>query len=60
VYTLNKIMIYSQAAHLEQAADRPLADTEADLHRAAYVRGALASDGEPDAGGHGPELNRQG
>ncbi|MEJ2186387.1 MAG: protein arginine kinase [Gemmatimonadota bacterium] len=60
VYTLNKIMIYSQAAHLEQAAGRPLADSEADLHRAAYVRGALASDGEPDAGGDGPGLNRQG
>jgi protein arginine kinase len=45
VYTLNKIMIYAQNAHLEQAAGRPLSEAEADLHRAAYVRRALAADG---------------
>jgi protein arginine kinase len=45
VYTLNKIMIYSQSAHLEQAAGRPLSESECDLHRAAYVRRVLASEG---------------
>ncbi|MGH7474739.1 MAG: protein arginine kinase [Longimicrobiales bacterium] len=51
VYTLNKVMIYSQAAHLEQAAGRSLADDESDLHRAAYVRRILATEGDvsPDA-----------
>ena len=41
VYTLNKIMIYAQTAHLEQAAGRTLTEAESDLHRAAYVRRVL-------------------
>jgi protein arginine kinase len=45
VYTLNKIMIYAQDAHLEQAAGRPLGEAEGDLHRAAYVRRVLATEG---------------
>jgi protein arginine kinase len=45
VYTLNKIMIYAQNAHLEQAAGRPLPGPEADLHRAAYVRRVLEAEG---------------
>ncbi|MBI4544032.1 MAG: protein arginine kinase [Gemmatimonadetes bacterium] len=45
VYTLNKIMVYTQAAHLEQAAGRPLSEAESDLHRAAYVRRVLATEG---------------
>jgi protein arginine kinase len=45
VYTLNKIMIYARNAHLEQAAGRPLQDAEADLHRAAYVRRVLTTEG---------------
>jgi protein arginine kinase len=51
VYTLNKLMMYCQAAHLEQAADRRLTEAEADLHRAAYVRHILATEGDvpPDA-----------
>ncbi|MEJ2502179.1 MAG: protein arginine kinase [Gemmatimonadota bacterium] len=49
VYTLNKVMIYSQPAHLEQVAGRPLTDQESDLHRAAYVRQTLAA--ETDLGG---------
>jgi protein arginine kinase len=53
VYTLNKIMIYTQAAHLEQAAGRALADAEGDLHRAAYVRRILASEGEVVADSEG-------
>jgi protein arginine kinase len=46
VYTLNKIMIYAQNAHLEQAAGRALSDMERDVHRAALVRRILAADGE--------------
>lgn len=46
VYTLNKIMIYAQSAHLEQAAGRTLTETESDLHRAAYVRRILAAEGD--------------
>jgi protein arginine kinase len=45
VYTLNKIMIYSQRAHLEQAAGRDLPPHERDAHRASYVRKMLASEG---------------
>ncbi|MGH7468132.1 MAG: protein arginine kinase [Longimicrobiales bacterium] len=45
VYTLNKIMIYAQTAHLEQAAGRTLSDAESDLHRATYVRRVLAAEG---------------
>ena len=45
VYTLNKIMIYAQDAHLEQAAGHPLAEAENDFQRAAYVRRILATEG---------------
>ena len=44
VYTLNKIMIYAQPAHLEQVAGRSLKEQESDLHRAAYVRRTLAAE----------------
>jgi len=46
VYTLNKIMIYAQSAHLEQAAGRNLTETEADVHRAGYVRQVLSNEGD--------------
>jgi protein arginine kinase len=46
VYTLNKIMIYAQNAHLEQAAGRALSDSERDVHRATIVRRILADAGE--------------
>ncbi len=46
VYTLNKIMIYGQNAHLEQAAGRALTEAERDTHRAAYVRRVLAAEGD--------------
>jgi protein arginine kinase len=49
VYTLNKIMIYAQDAHLEEAAGRPLPGAESDLHRAAYVRHVLAAEGDVPA-----------
>ena len=46
VYTLNKIMIYAQQAHLEQAAGRTLTEAERDAHRAVYVRRILAEEGD--------------
>src|SRR5687768_10904668 len=46
VYTLNKIMIYAQSAHQEQAAGRALTESESDLHRASYVRRVLAAEGD--------------
>jgi protein arginine kinase len=46
VYTLNKIMIFTQPAHLEQAAGRDLPPAESDAHRAAYVRRILAAEGD--------------
>ena len=51
VYTLNKLMIFTQPAHLEQAAGRDLPPQESDAHRAAYVRRVLATEGivDPDA-----------
>lgn len=62
VYTLNKITIYAQNAHLEQAAGRALDDAESDLHRAAYVRQMLATEGDvaDDAGtGNGAAGDRK-
>ena len=47
VYTLNQLMIFSQAAHLEQAAGRTLSIPESDVHRATYVRRTLAAEGDP-------------
>jgi protein arginine kinase len=49
VYTLNKMMIFTQPAHLEQAAGRDLPPTESDAHRAAYVRRVLATEGDVSA-----------
>lgn len=51
VYTLNKIMIFTQAAHLDQAAARELPGAESDAHRAAFVRRILATEGNvfPDS-----------
>ncbi|MCH8810686.1 MAG: protein arginine kinase [Gemmatimonadetes bacterium] len=52
VYTLNKLMIFTQTAHLEQAAGRDLSPGECDAHRAAYVRSILSKEGPatPDSG----------
>lgn len=49
-YTLNKLMIFSQTAHLAQAAGRELSRPERDEHRAAYVRRALESEGTSSSG----------
>ena len=54
VYTLNKLMIFTQTAHLEQAAGRDLPPSEGDAHRAAYVRRILSKEG-PVAPGDGIE-----
>ena len=54
VYTLNKLMIFTQTAHLEQAAGRDLPPSECDAHRAAYVRRILSKEG-PLAPGDGIE-----
>jgi protein arginine kinase len=56
VYTLNKLMIFTQPAHLEQAAGRDLPPAEGDAHRAAYVRRILATEGDvtPDDWSNGP------
>lgn len=44
VYTLNKLLIFSQSAHLSHAAGRQLTDGEANLARARYVRQILANE----------------
>ena len=41
VYTLNKLLIFSQAAHLAHAEGRPLSESETNQARARYVRMAL-------------------
>ncbi|MBA3579940.1 MAG: protein arginine kinase [Gemmatimonadaceae bacterium] len=46
VYTLNKLLIFSQSAHLAYTAGRALTENEANLARAKFVRKALAE--EPD------------
>jgi protein arginine kinase len=46
VYTLNKLMIFTQPAHLEQAAGRDLSAAESDTHRASFVRRVLATEGD--------------
>lgn len=60
VYPLNKIMVFSQPAHLEEAAGRELSAAEADAHRATYVRRLLLDEGrvvddEPPPGSRPPE-----
>ncbi|MFW6084926.1 MAG: protein arginine kinase [Gemmatimonadota bacterium] len=44
VKTLNEILVFGQAAHLEEAAGGPLGEGETDAARAAYVRARLESD----------------
>ncbi|MGH7545202.1 MAG: ATP--guanido phosphotransferase [Gemmatimonadota bacterium] len=46
VYALNRIMIFSQNAHLELMAGQALGPNELDVHRAAYVRELLAEEEE--------------
>jgi len=44
VYTLNKLLIFSQAAHLAYAEGRPLSESETSQARARYVRNALETE----------------
>ena len=50
VYTLNKLLIFSQSAHLSLDAGRELTESEANLARARFVRQVFAS----EAGSAGP------
>jgi protein arginine kinase len=50
VHTLNRIMIFTQSAHLERG-DGPLPDGDADVRRAAYVRAVLEAEDTPSGGG---------
>ncbi len=54
VYTLNRIMIFAQTAHLRRMAGQPLPDGEEDTYRATYVRSTLADEGDPAAEGDLP------
>jgi len=56
VYPLNKIMIFTQPAHLEEAAGRDLSPAEGDAHRAAYVRRILSTEGAVTPDEEGPEV----
>ncbi|HEX7241386.1 MAG TPA: protein arginine kinase [Longimicrobiaceae bacterium] len=58
VYSLNRIMIFAQAAHLEQVAGGVLPAGEVDVYRAAYVRRILAQEGDPSPEGDEGELPR--
>jgi protein arginine kinase len=55
VYSLNRIMIFTQPAHLEEAAGRELNSAENDAHRAAYVRRILADEGVVAPDEHPPK-----
>ncbi len=54
VYPLNKIMMFSQPAHLEEAAGRELPAAEEDAHRATFVRRILLDEGRVDEEGEPP------
>jgi protein arginine kinase len=44
VYTLNKLLIFTQPAHLAQRAERALTDPDLPAIRATYVRALLEDD----------------
>jgi protein arginine kinase len=47
VYTLNKLLIFCQSAHLANSEGRALTESEADIARARFVRQALAQEVGP-------------
>ncbi|MBX9927525.1 MAG: protein arginine kinase [Gemmatimonadaceae bacterium] len=47
VYTLNKLLVFSQAAHVAYAAGRTLTESEANVARARFVRNTLANEAGP-------------
>ncbi|GMV08406.1 MAG TPA: protein arginine kinase [Gemmatimonadaceae bacterium] len=49
VYTLNKLLIFCQSAHLAYAEGRALTESEANVARARYVRQALEAEADPVA-----------
>ncbi|MCC6319579.1 MAG: protein arginine kinase [Gemmatimonadaceae bacterium] len=49
VYTLNKLLIFCQSAHLSYAEGRTLTESEASVARARYVRQALDAETDPTA-----------
>jgi protein arginine kinase len=49
VYTLNKLLIFCQSAHLAYAEGRALTESEASVARARYVRQALEAEADPIA-----------
>jgi protein-arginine kinase len=53
VYTLNKLLVYTQPAHLAQQEGCQLSDPELPLHRAEYVRSTLDADAARGANGDG-------
>ena len=48
-YTLNKLLIFCQSAHLAYAEGRALTESEANVARARYVRQALEAEADPVA-----------
>ncbi len=50
VYTLNKLLIYTQPAHLAQREGRALSDPELPFIRASYVREQLEADAARSSG----------
>jgi protein arginine kinase len=47
VYTLNKLLIFCQSAHLSYAEGRTLTESEASVARARYVRQTLETEADP-------------
>jgi protein arginine kinase len=57
VYTLNKLLIFTQPAHLAQMEGRPLTDPDLPIVRADYVRRTLeAAAARPPRGPHDKNL----
>lgn len=48
IYTLNKLLVFGQTAHLSHQAGRALNDSEANVARARYVRTVLANEAGAD------------
>jgi protein arginine kinase len=58
LYTLNRLLIFTQPAHLAALQGRVLSESEVPVQRAAYVRRLLDEElrhGRPSAGGGEPD-----
>ncbi len=60
MYTLNKLLVFTQPAHLAAAVRRPLAEDETPVRRAAYVRQILEAEVGRRAGAAPPDERRDG